>query len=140
MKRSVLRIVFGIAALLFPVIYTGLGASGAASGRFARITMADGSSRMARIEGVGCSVSICSRTMIVGKGESQTSVKTPLDSIAEIRDTTPADALFVMKDGSRRRLSLVKDFRVIYLAGERGGADRLDLAQIKSVDFTSAAK
>jgi len=44
-----------------------------------------------------------------------------------------------MKDGTQRRLSLLKDFRVIYLGGQ-SGAGRLDLAQIKSVEFMSASK
>ena len=133
MRKPAFLIVFGIAATLFPASFARMDPSARSSGRSARITMVDGSSRMARIDGVGCSVSICSRTLIEGRSESQGWVKMPLDSIAEIRDTTANDVLFVMKDGSQRRLSLVKDFRVLYLGGL--GAVRLDLTQVKAVDF-----
>src|SRR5579871_443821 len=49
------------------------------------------------------------------------------------------EALLVMKDGSRRSVSLVKDFRVLYLGGRSTASERLDLDQVKSVDFESAA-
>ena len=133
MKKPAFLIVFGIAATLFPAGFARMDPGSGAPGYSARITMVDGSSRMARIDGVGCSVSICSRTLIEGRDENVGWVKMPLDSIAEIRGTTAHDALFVMKDGSQRRLSLVKDFRVLYLGGT--GVARVDLAQVKSVDF-----
>src|ERR1017187_3106844 len=55
------------------------------SGLAARITMADGSGRVARLEGVGCSASICSRTLIKGRTDRETLVKTWLDFIAAIK-------------------------------------------------------
>jgi hypothetical protein len=95
---------------------------------------------MARLEGVGCSASICSRTVIKSNAGSDSLVKTWLDSIAAIRDTTASDALFVLKDGTARRLSLVTDFRVLYLANRLGGTEKLDLAKVKSVEFPAASK
>ncbi len=134
-------------ALLFPMTFAMRGASepsgvrqGHLSGLTARITMADGTSRTARLEGVGCSASICSRTTIKGKGESDSLVTSRLDSLSAIRDTTANDALFVMKDGTRRRLSLVTDFRVIYLENQGAGTEKVDLEKVKSVEFLTPLK
>jgi hypothetical protein len=82
----------------------------------AGITMADGSGPVARIECVGCSASICSRALIEGRANGKALVKTRLDSIAAIKETSADDAPFVLKDGTERRLSLVTGSRVLYLA------------------------
>jgi hypothetical protein len=147
MKKTTLRIISLAVALLAPVTFALRGASepsedrlGHQSGLTARITMADGTSRMARLNGVGCSASICSRTVIKSKAENDALVKTWLDSIAAIRDTTATDALFVLKDGTARRLSLVTDFRVLYLANRLGGTEKLDLAKVTSVEFPAPSK
>jgi hypothetical protein len=129
-------------ALLLPVTFEMRGArevseerQGHLSGMTVRITMTDGTSRMTRLEGVGCSASICSRTVLKSKAGNESLVKMWLDTIAAIRDTTDSDALFFMKDGTARRLSLVKDFRVMYLGTRLGGTEKLDLAKVKSVEF-----
>jgi hypothetical protein len=147
MKTTRLRISFIAAALLFPVTFAMRGASEPdqagqrhVSDLIARITMADGSSRTARLEGVGCSQSICSRTAIKGKAGAESLVRTWLDSIAAIRDTTANDALFVLKDGTERRLSLVADFRVLYVASRFSGTEKLDLAKVRSVEFLAPGK
>jgi hypothetical protein len=67
-------------------------------------------------------------------------VKAWLDTLAEIKDTTAEDALFVSKDGTEQRLSLMRDFRVLYLANRIGGTEKLDLTKIKSLEFLSPAK
>jgi len=102
--------------------------------------MADGSKRVARLEGVGCSASICSRTLIKGRAGRETLVKTWLDSIAAIKDTTVDDALFLLKDGTERRMYLLTDFRVLYLEDPLGGSEKLDLAKVKSVEFLAPPK
>lgn len=50
------------------------------------------------------------------------------------------DALFVLNDGTERRLSLMSDFRVLYLANPLGGREKLDLARVKSVEFLAPPK
>jgi hypothetical protein len=147
MIKTALRITTLAAALMVPVTFAMRGENepaadrrGHLSGMVTRITMADGTSRSARLEGVGCSVSICSRTVITGKTGNEALVKTWLDSIATIRVTTASDAQFLLKDGTARRLSLVKDFRVLYLANRLGGTETLDLAQVKSVEFSPDTK
>ncbi len=106
------------------------------SGLAATITMRDGATRTVRLEGVGCPQAICSRTAIKAKTGADSLVQTWFDSLAAITDTTPSDALFVLKDGTSRRMSLVYDFRVLYLANRLGGTERLDLAKVQSIEFS----
>ena len=107
------------------------------SGLMARITMRDGTTRTVKLEGVGCTQSICSRTAIKAKSESESVVRTWFDGLAAIQDTTSRDALFVMKDGTSTRMSLLTDFRVLYLANRLGGPERLDLGALKSIEFVT---
>ena len=105
------------------------------SGLMAKITMRDGATRTVKLEGVGCPLSICSRVAIKAKTEGESVVKAWLDSLAAIKDTTDHDALFVFKTGTSQRMSLITDFRVLYLANRLGGTERLDMARIKTVEF-----
>jgi hypothetical protein len=109
------------------------------SGLMAKITMRDGTTRTVKLEGVGCRQSICSRTAIKAKSEVASVVKTWFDGLAAIRDATSRDALFVMKDGTSKRMSLLTDFRVLYLANRLGGPERLDLGAVNSVEFLTPA-
>ena len=110
-------------------------AHGHLSGLMAKITMRDGYTRTVKLEGVGCAQSMCSRTAIKAKTHADSLVRTWLDTLSAIKNTTPTDALFVLKDGTSRRMSLVNGFRVLYLGTRLGGADRLDLAMVKAVEF-----
>jgi len=147
MKTTLFRIICLATALLSPAAFVVRGArevsdagQGHLSGLAARITMADGLIRVAKLEGVGCPTGICSRTLMKGRTDHETLVKIWLDSIAAIRDTTLDSSLFVLKDGTQQRLSLVTDFRVLYLANPLGGSEKLDLARVKSVEFLSRSK
>lgn len=109
----------------------------------ARLTLFHGGSRLVKIEGVGCTRSICSRTDIRGRGEHEAFEhpgsldSIPFDAIDAIQNTTPTRALFVLKDGTRRRISLVTDFRVLYVRDESGKAQKLDLSEVASVEFVA---
>ena len=105
------------------------------SGLTARITRPDGTVQMAKLEGLGCSQSICSRVAIKGKASNNSLTSVWLDSIAAIKDTTENGALLVMKDGTGQRISLVTDFRVLYLANQSRSPEKLDLTKIKSLEF-----
>jgi hypothetical protein len=83
---------------------------------------------------------MCSRVFVRSKGESGALVRTWLDSVAAIKNATEKDALFVMKDGTERRLSWVPDFRVLYVSSRNGGAEKLDLANIQSLEFVDSGK
>ena len=141
--KSVLRMSCIAAALLAPIAFTVSGAgeppsvedAGHLSGLMAKITLLNGATRTVKLEGVGCPVSICSRTAIKGKSERDSLVRTWLDSLAAIQDTTVDSALFVMKDGTAQRRSLVKNFRVLYLANGLGWTEKVDLAKIQSIEF-----
>ena len=115
-------------------------ASGHLSGLMAKITMRDGTTRTVKLEGVGCLRSICSRTAIKAKTQTDSLTRTWFDSLTAITDITPSDALFVLKDGTSQRMSLVNDFRVLYLATRLGGTNKLDLASVTAVEFVATQR
>jgi hypothetical protein len=133
------------AALLLPAFKSG-GASlparvdGHRSGLTARVVAADGTSRMVRLEGIGCTESMCSRVFIRSKAAGGAPLQTWLDSVASIQDATASDALFVMRDGTERRLAFVPDFRVLYVSNPNGRTEKLDLTTIQSIEFLAPAR
>jgi hypothetical protein len=107
----------------------------------ARMTLANGSSRTVTLEGVGCSKAMCSRVAIQGKASGDSRVtRTWLDTIATIKDISSEDALFVLKNGTARRLSVVHDNRFLYFADQNGVGGKIDLAGVKSVEFLAAGR
>jgi len=110
------------------------------SGMMARAVFLDGTERTLRLEGVGCSESICSRVFIRSTGEGGVPLRTWLDSIASIQHTAANDALLVMRDGAQRRVTFVPDFRVLYISTPGGRAERLDLTTIRSLEFLDSGK
>ena len=102
----------------------------------ARMTLANGSSRTVSLEGVGCSEEICSRVAVRSRREGDSRVtNTWLDTIAAIKDITSDGALFVLKNGTFRRLSVVHDNRFIYFADQQGAEKKIDLAGIQLIEF-----
>ena len=143
MNKTLLRKSWIPALLLVPVAFA-MKEAGAAdapgqqahlSGLTARITLPDGTVQMAKLEGLGCSQSICSRVAIKGKATNNALTSFWLDGIAAIKDTTETGALLVMKDGTGQRISLITDFRVLYLANQSRSPEKLDLTKIKSLEF-----
>jgi hypothetical protein len=142
---TTLRVGCMAAVLLIPAFRSGGAnlpsqAEGHRSGMMATVVSTDGTSRTVKLEGVGCSESMCSRVFIRSKGASGAPLQTWFDTIASIKDATATDALFVMKDGTERRLTLAPDFRVFYVSSRNGGAERLDLAKIRSLAFVDSGK
>jgi hypothetical protein len=137
MKQTRISILF-IAPVLLSVVGLTTGGKEAgqqhSSGLMARVTLRDGTVREGRIEGVGCSWQICSRTLIRVRTDSRSNVRVWLDSIAAVRQTTPEDALFELKDGTRQRLSFLADFRVLYFETRSNISDRVDLRDVRSVE------
>jgi hypothetical protein len=105
----------------------------------AKLSFPDGATRTARLEGVGCSQSICSRTAIKGR-KAHALVREWLDSLAAIKDVTTDEATFVSKNGTERRLSLVRDFRVLYLRTQSGDTEKVDLESVRSVEIIWAQR
>jgi hypothetical protein len=129
--------------LLIPAFRSGAAslpfqAEGHRSGLTARVTAADGTSRTIKLEGVGCTESMCSRVFIRSKSESGAPLQTWLDSVASIKNASENDALFAMRDGTERRLSFVPDFRVLYVSNPNGRTEKLDLAKIRSLEFLNS--
>jgi hypothetical protein len=146
MKIKLLQMVLMSAGALAPVTMSiGGGSRVAQAGEpasilKARLTLLNGASHLVTLEGVGCTRSICSRTHIEGKAEHEPSAAArlqsiPFSAIDAIQNTAPNRALFLLKDGRRLQMSLVTDFRVLYLLDELGGSQRLDLGEIKSLEF-----
>jgi len=63
-----------------------------------------------------------------------------LDTIAAIKDITSDGALFVLKNGTSRRLSVVHDNRFIYFADQQGAEKKIDLAGIQSIEFLAPGR
>ena len=114
----------------------------------AKITFLDGASRTIMLQGVGCSVGICSRHAIGARAASDSLVNTWLDTIAAIKEATEDDAVFVFKDGTEQRLSFVHGMsgaqdgrnkqsytRFLYATNQFGVERTIDLAKVKSVEF-----
>jgi hypothetical protein len=120
---------------------------GHSSNLTARINLRGGTgrntTRLITVQGVGCPVSMCSRVAIKGnagvEATGDAAVRVWMDEIAAIRDTTETYGWFELKDGSRQRLSLLHDFRVLYFADQVGRAGKVDLAKVESLDFLTPA-
>lgn len=111
-----------------------------ANGFPARIILPNGEAKTVELQGLGCSASICSKVFIRTKQDNHTTAQIWLDSIAAIKDVHQDAAVFVMKDGTQRRLGFVRDFRVLYVVTPNGQNERLDLGTIKSLDMLAPAK
>jgi hypothetical protein len=105
--------------------------------------MPDGSSRSVAVQGVGCVVSMCSRVAVRSTESSarlagfglHKEMRTWLDSLAAIKDITKSDALFVFKDNSARRLSIVDGNRFFYFAKAHFGLGKIDVMRVRSIEF-----
>jgi hypothetical protein len=115
------------------------GAENHAAGFTAKITMVDGTTRQMDIQGVGCSAALCSRVFILAKthGGSRTTIW--FDRIATINHLSEDTALFLMKDGTEQHVTLIPDFRVLYVSARNGRTEKLDLRTIKSLQILPSA-
>ena len=109
--------------------------SGQESGSLVRVIGLDGTDRIVQLEGAGCTESICSRVFLRGRAGNGSVLQPLFHSISAIRDTTSKDALFVMRDGTERRLELMHDFRVLYYFNPDGSRAKLDLAKVRTLEF-----
>ena len=102
----------------------------------AKLTLRSGATRTVTLEGVGCSSSMCSRVFLnsATPGDAAMS-RTWLDSIAAIKDITPDDALFVFRNGTQSRLSVIPVNRVLYIKDQRGVHEKLDLTRLSALEF-----
>lgn len=112
---------------------------GASMHRLIRLTLRDGSSQLARLDGVGCNESLCSRVAVNTRTLGTAVVShTPLEDVATIRDIEGGAAVFVFKDGSTRHVSIVPDNRVLYLIGADGRTQKIGFDRLTSIDLDIA--
>lgn len=112
-----------------------------APGSMARLTSTDGTNRTVQLDGFGCTAAICSRVFIKARTTDGAIARIWIDHLAAIRDIAPNSALFVMKDGTQQRLSLITDFRVLYMDEANTRPPRtLDLSKVRSLEMLGSAK
>ena len=107
----------------------------------ARMTFAYGQTRTVTLEGVGCSEALCSRVAVKTRAEGDSRVtRTWLDTIAAIKDITSEAAVFVMKDGTARRLSVIHDNQFLYFENPNGTAGKINLAGVNVIEFLAPGR
>ena len=130
-----------LTSCVLTLMFTGLRApsseaKSSAAPLVARVTFADGSARTVTLEGVGCSEALCSRVAVRTRAEGESRVtRTWLDTITAIKDITSETALFVLKDGTARRLSVVHDNQFLYFESQNGADVKINLAGVRLVEF-----
>jgi hypothetical protein len=95
------------------------GDASAHDARRVRLEWRDGTSTIVRWEGIGCSESICTR----------------LTHVAAIRAICDDSALFVLHDGTERRVPIGRDNRVLYVTTSDGHAQKIEVQRLRSIDF-----
>jgi hypothetical protein len=105
-----------------------------------RVTLRDGTVRTAKLKGVGCPIAVCSRVAFKGVQQDHSIVPQDFEKLGVIRDITTHAASFIARDGSKKRLTLLYDFRILYLEGSPGEERRIDLGEVESVEFSGAAR
>ena len=102
----------------------------------ATVTMTDGTTRAITLQGVGCSIAVCSRV----RARDSKADDVWLDGLSAVRDIShnasgPIQASLTFRDGTERQTSIVEDNRVLYVQGRFGRAEKLDLASLTRIDF-----
>jgi len=142
--KTAIRLIYLTASLLAAATFTAgqpneaFSHSGHHSGLAAIITLQNGTVRTVKLDGAGCAASICSRVAIRAKTAAAQPATAWFDDLAAIRDTDAGCATFIRKDGAVQRLTLLPDFRVLYLTGADRSTEKLDLAQVRSLDFATS--
>ena len=106
------------------------------SGQLIRLNVRGGSSQVVTLDGVGCDETICSRVAVNARSLGNVIAnRTRFADIAAIRDISEAAATFVLRDGTKRRLSVVPDNRVLYVFDANHRAQKIGLQRLMSVEF-----
>ena len=103
------------------------------SGIAARVVDSTGKVRDVRLDGAGCTETMCSRVFLMTN-----TGRLWLDAIASIKNSSGDAALFGMKDGTNRRTTVTPDWRVFYVTNESGRREKFDLTAVRSIEFFPA--
>jgi hypothetical protein len=100
------------------------------------LTMTDGTTRTVTLQGVGCSIGMCSRV----RAKDLNANNLWLDGLASVSDVSqntdgPVTATFKFKDGEEHQAAIVALNRVLYVKGHFGSSKKLDLAVVTKIDF-----
>jgi hypothetical protein len=101
------------------------------------LTPHSGPSRVATLEGVGCSEAICSRVRVRTRasGEERGETLVRFDEIVTIKSDKAGHATLDFVDGTSRRVVIPIENRVIYLLDDSDRTQRLDMRELESVEF-----
>ena len=101
-----------------------------------RLTPHSGPSRMAFLDGVGCTEAICSRVAIpmLGDGDEADTL-VDFDTITAIRPHDTGRATMDLIDGTSRQVVIPIENRVLYLSDASGEAQKLDLGAFAVIEF-----
>jgi hypothetical protein len=102
----------------------------------ATLIMADGSSRAVILQGVGCSLGMCSRVWV----KDMNAGGVWLDGLASVRTIScnqrgPVEVIFTFRDGTERQSSIIEGNRFLYMKDTSGLIKKLDLARLAEIDF-----
>jgi hypothetical protein len=102
----------------------------------ATLTSVDGTARTVTLEGIGCSISMCSR--VRAKDTNKDDVW--LDGLSSVRQIShdghgPVQAIFRFRDGGERLASIVEGNRILYIRDGFSTTKKLDLASVTRIDF-----
>jgi hypothetical protein len=101
----------------------------------ATVTLADGGARTVTLEGVGCTVAMCSRVRVLDTNAGTVWLD-GLSSVHDIsREADGVTAVLTFRDGSEHRASIRAGNRVLYLARHFGLTEQLDLAGVTKIEF-----
>jgi hypothetical protein len=100
----------------------------------ATLTMADGTVRAVKLEGVGCPQGMCSR--VKAREQANSIWLDGLQSVSGISHAAgPVNATFKFKNGTERQASIIAVNRVLYVRRPLGFTEKIDLASVSKIDF-----
>ena len=109
-----------------------------AAHRLVRLTPFSGPSRVATLEGVGCTEAICSRVGIrtLGNDEGeQADILVNFETITAIRPHDAGRASLELLDGTSRQIVIRIDNRVLYLSDDSLHTQKVDVGEFAAIEF-----
>jgi hypothetical protein len=98
------------------------------------LTMADGTVRAVKLEGVGCPQDMCSR--VKAREQANSIWLDGLESVSGISHTAgPVSATLKFKNGTERQASIIAVNRVLYVQRPLGLIEKIDLGSVSRIDF-----
>jgi hypothetical protein len=102
----------------------------------ATLTSVDGTARTVTLEGVGCSISMCSRA----RAKDTNKEDVWFDGLSSVHRIShdghgPVQAILKFRDGTERQASIVEGNRVLYIRDGFRKTEKLDLASVTRIDF-----